>query len=170
MVNIGSKVKNDFLKECLSEVSSKIGKMVPIDDFNKNFCVVCVNHECSRAASGKLKFENRVNNWESIYFTGVSRADNNDPKFEHIRMQKFVTPNSNIYVLDEPNIIVPEPILKPDPVPDPTPKVVTPETPKVLVSPPQPVTQTNTQFNQGAMLTPDKTTVDPGQVFVFDDE
>jgi hypothetical protein len=170
--------KNDYLKECMSDVSSKLGRMIPIDDFNKNFCVVCVNHDCARGASG-LKFENRVNNWKSIYFDDVRRADENDPKFEHIRMKKFISPNNNTYVIQSDCPIMVNPVVPIDAVETAiveqdtsqvdAPKVVVqklPETP----APTLPASKANTEFNQGTMLTSDNTTINPGQVFVFDDE
>lgn len=77
--------KNDFLKECMSELPP-----IPIDEFNKGYCLLCGNHDCSRSAANNSKFEIRVNSWKERLFTNVNRANDRDPNFESIRQKKFL--------------------------------------------------------------------------------
>lgn len=84
-------MKPDFLKECMSDVG-----IVPINDFNKNYCMRCVNSQCSRSATNNHLFVKRVTNWEENLFKGVKRADENDPKYAQIRSQKFMPVIQNL--------------------------------------------------------------------------
>jgi len=183
--------KTDFLKECISDVSSKLHRMVPIDDFNRTFCVVCVNRDCARSKSNNLKFESRVNNWEDLYFNKVKRADNQDPQFESIRIKRFVSPEDrSTYIIKEPELepkpepktnLDPEPVLEPviqapekEPQPMDVPELNVPKPKESIPDPiPQAVDQvTNTPFVQGTMLPGSKqaTVLESSQVFVFDDD
>jgi hypothetical protein len=188
----------DYLKECISDVSGKLGRMVPIDDFNRTFCVVCVNRDCTRSKSNNLKFESRVNNWQDIYFNKVQRAADQDPKFENIRVKKFISPeDKNTYIIKDPEPVLAPPI--PEPALEPALELIVLETPPKALSVPeselsipelsvpepkkleyqnstnqiQISDQANTPFAQGTMLPGSKVeekVLEPGQVFVFDDD
>lgn len=185
--------KTDYLKDCISDVGSKLGRMVPIDDFNRAFCIVCVNSECSRSKSNNLKFEYRVSNWEDTLFNNVSRANSEDPEFEHIRIKKFLPmENKNTYVMETlPDLTPVDPPPKTETEPEPEPDQVMAQNTENLegientgdtgdienkISVPQSAPlpqQTNTEFKQGTMLpgsSSKEVSLDPGQVFVFDDE
>jgi len=86
--------KSDFLKECMSDVSSALGKIVPIDEFNQEFCVLCINKECARSRSNNLLFEQRAINWKNSLFKKIPRANETDPKYASIRSKNFtpITP------------------------------------------------------------------------------
>lgn len=179
--------KIDFLKDCISDVSGKLGRMVPIDDFNRAFCIVCVNNECARSKSSNLKFEHRVNNWQKNYFDEVPRADGQDPKFESIRIKRFISPgDQNVYVMSSETIpqSIPETSNSESIEPElettnseqdqmPQPLIEPKNEESSVIEPKVPEGQTNTEFIQGTMLpgSPSKDiSLDPGQVFVFDDE
>lgn len=82
-------MKNDYLKECLSDLSFKIKKSIPIDQFSAEFCVYCLNNSCVRSGSSALAFDRRVSNWESKYFLNVVRASDTDPSYDSIRGKWF---------------------------------------------------------------------------------
>lgn len=158
----------DFLgKECALQGLS-------IQEFQEAFCSRCLNKDCGRSIAGKSKFEQRVNSWEERLFTEVPRMAPNDPRFEGIHAQKFITLGKDrpyevqsAWVdprdLEEPpeiakpapvapEIVKPAPeIVKPEPVP---PEIVKPAA--VEPSPPPPVRQPgrvlNTPLQQGQML------------------
>lgn len=93
-------MKNDYLKECMSDIVSVIKKPVPINDFNNEFCKYCSNKECSRAGILTSLFHTRVNSWQQRFFIDPPRATDQDPKFESIRAKWFKPEiiNSNIPV------------------------------------------------------------------------
>lgn len=80
------KVKSDFLKECMSDVGQG-----PIDIFQKAFCSVCANRDCSRSTSSNLSFDRRVSNWKDDLFNNVPRANESDPNFARIRAKRFIS-------------------------------------------------------------------------------
>lgn len=74
--------KQDFLQECMSEF-----KGAPIDAFNREFCVLCSNRECSRSWGNSSVFDYRVKNWKEILFTNIARSKDTslgNPKFESV--------------------------------------------------------------------------------------
>lgn len=186
--------KYDFLKECMSDVSSALGKVVPINDFNQTFCIVCINKECTRSRSNNLLFEQRAINWKTTLFRDIPRASEDDPRYADIRSKNFVpvSPELNIATPEPDNIpentfdkteIIqqkmgiefkseepePEPELELDkPNPPPVPPEPTPPPPQI-----QPDTG-NTPFTQGTMLSGKKKEIilEPGQSYTFgsDDE
>ena len=84
------KILRDFLKECMSDVGQG-----PIDIFQKAFCSVCANRDCSRSTSSSLSFDKRVSNWKDDLFDNVPRADESDPNFARIRAKRFISINND---------------------------------------------------------------------------
>lgn len=71
-------MKNDYLRECLAEVTAKAKTSIPIDQFNLEFCKYCQNIECQRAGANNRLFENRARNWFNILFQDVHRLPEDD--------------------------------------------------------------------------------------------
>jgi len=63
----------------------------PIDVFQKAFCSVCANRDCSRSTSSSLSFDKRVSNWKNDLFDNVPRANESDPNFARIRAKRFIS-------------------------------------------------------------------------------
>lgn len=74
--------RRDLLRECND-------KDVPLEDFSRQFCVRCLQPECSRSLVGKSKFEQRVSGWEDKLFKQPPRMDLSDPRYEIIRGKRF---------------------------------------------------------------------------------
>lgn len=164
--------KVDFLQECMSEF-----KNAPIDAFNKEFCVVCSNRECTRSWGNASGFDNRVKNWREVLFTNVQRVDNPDfgnQKFEPVGRTPEIAPSAGFEPLSYDDI--PDT----DPAPAPTAAVQSrpveptkPESSSKPVQKPTGLPAANTPFNQPVMIGNQKNeekTESPGCVFVFDDE
>ena len=74
--------KPDFLQECMRGFTT-----VPLDDFNKLYCLVCSNRECSRSIGNSSLFDSRVKNWKKVLFDNIQRIESGDmcnPKFTSI--------------------------------------------------------------------------------------
>lgn len=186
-------MKRDYLKDCMGDIPG-----TPIDEFNRRYCVLCANRDCSRsAASTKVSFDRRVANWRSDLFDAVPRADDNDPGFASIRSKRFVPldASSPYEIQHHPSGVMLE---KPaDPQPDPSPAPAAAEQPAdppaAAAGPPEPaggatepeepdaaaripVASYNTPFQQGAMLPgapqkrPPEVVVDNGGTFTFGDD
>ena len=102
-------MKPDYLKECLSDITAKIKKSVPIDQFNAEFCVYCINKECARSASSNMLFDRRVNNWESLLFRDVPRAKENDPDYDDIRFRWYKVPEVSTERTATNNVVISAP-------------------------------------------------------------
>lgn len=89
-------MKSDFLNECLTDLTAKVKRSIPIDSFNAEYCAYCQNKECSRSGAKTQIFVTRVMNWESSLFINVPRAHENDPKYESIRGKWFRPPVINV--------------------------------------------------------------------------
>lgn len=180
-------MKNDFLKECMSDVGN-----MPMNDFNQYYCMRCNNHQCDRARVNNHIFVKRVTNWKENLFDNVQRADENDPKYAQIRSLRFMPKNPPLGDVtlnpdpmpspvvemprNEPVVAAPEPVLVPpnDDEPEATSVDDEPSEPDPVPSPsqPQPAAVKNTPFQQGYIMEEKK---DPGVLpvggtFVFDDE
>lgn len=59
--------------------------------FQSDWCSRCLNLECTRSLAGKTKFEARVSTWEERLFKNPPRMSPDDPRFEKIAAQKFIT-------------------------------------------------------------------------------
>jgi hypothetical protein len=60
---------------------------IPLDDFNKLYCLVCSNRECSRSIGNSSLFDSRVKNWKKVLFENIQRIESGDmcnPKFINI--------------------------------------------------------------------------------------
>jgi hypothetical protein len=84
----------DFLKECMSDVGQ-----TPLDIFQKSYCFVCGNRECSRSSANNLQFDRRVLNWKKDLFDEVPRADEFDQRFAQIRSKQFLPANQSPAVI-----------------------------------------------------------------------
>ncbi len=78
-------MKTDYLKECMGDITSAIKRSVSIDDFNREFCSVCMSKECSRSGNNNLLITLRARNWESDLFLNVPRASDQDSRYDAIR-------------------------------------------------------------------------------------
>lgn len=85
-------MKADFLQECLTDLSAKVKKSIPIDQFNNEYCIYCQNRDCSRSGAENRLFNVRASNWKSTLFDNVPRALPNDPSYESIRSKWFKPP------------------------------------------------------------------------------
>jgi hypothetical protein len=78
-------MREDYLRECLSEVSAKAKKAVPMDELQREFCSYCQNRECARSGASNMAFDRRTLNWNEDLFVNVQRAPDGDPAAERIR-------------------------------------------------------------------------------------
>ena len=176
--------KPDFLKECMSDVGQG-----PIDLFQKAFCFVCANRECSRSSANNMAFDRRMSSWKKDLFDNVPRADESDPRFASIRSKKFVTINNIEPIVVNSNIISnPETFISmstdgvsPTDIDIPTEQpVIQQPVIQQMTQPPtpsQPVqnsSQANTPFSHGAVLPGFKieqadVVIEPGGNFTFGD-
>lgn len=187
--------KQDFLRECMQGFTN-----VPIDEFNKAYCQVCLNSECSRSTSASA-FNARVSNWEERLFINPDRADDDDPKFAHIRAKHFVsaepgpkkiysgpsfeevkpkpepTPEKQV-APPHPDLEITESIPEPPPSPAEPSPIITPVTAPIITPAPAPAptTQvsppTNTDFEQGKVIGDGNKdiVIDPGGTYTFGSE
>lgn len=168
--------KADYLSECMSEFRG-----APIDAFNKEFCLVCSNRECSRSWGNSSVFDNRVKNWRKVLFESVPRV----PGLSKIAFE----PTDRV---PEVSVKKFEPIMHDldDDIPDTDPMgpiVTTSATPPISSSSPELITappsipaapavpnMVNTPFVQplviGGGKPTEETKAEPGCVFVFDDD
>lgn len=156
-------MKADFLQECMSDF-----KNVPIDAFNREYCVLCSNRECTRSWGNISRFDNRVKNWRKVLFEDVPRV--NDPSIANPGFTP-VDPGAvpEIHTTNFETVEPPEAVQMPK----------TQETPIKEKPAPTPKTAVdmNTQFDGPVMIggqkLPDAKTEEkaqPGCVFVFDDD
>jgi len=75
--------KRDLLSECNDQ-------KVPLQDFQRQFCVRCQQPECTRSRTGSSLFEDRVNHWYERLFSEVPRMDPADERFPSLSGQRFV--------------------------------------------------------------------------------
>lgn len=170
-------MKSDFLRECMSEVG-----MIPIDEFNKNICMRCVNQGCARSVSNNLLFVKRTNSWEDELFLNVKRAPDSDSEYDKFRSSKFVskTPSlGNISMNPIPEVPSTPPIIE---IQEPKLNNIDESANPESTINPEPINPNNispatgirnTPFTQGVMLN-EPSKVDPiipvGGTFVMDDE
>lgn len=83
---------NDFLKECMQDPALVKGPM-PIDEFNKQVCMQCINSECARSRMVGMSTFVRAQNWKRDLFDNVPRAREDDPRYASIRALRFISPN-----------------------------------------------------------------------------
>ena len=158
---------------------------VPINEFNKVYCLRCGRVECSRSAGSGLSFTNRALNWKHDLFEAPPRADDNDPMFADIRAKKFISASDQVEQVSPKIIQVPVQITKeskPNPlgieIIEEQPEQANPEPPTqepVQVVNPPINRLVNTKFNQGAMIgnpnpqTKQEVVIAPGGTFSFGD-
>jgi hypothetical protein len=167
----------DYLRECISDPALVKGPM-PIDEFNKCYCVRCIRTDCTRSTGNNLGFMRRVKNWRHDLFEAPPRAADNDPSFNTIRAKQFIQvsehSNSNVYI---PTFVSIEASPKQT-----EPELIQPKIPESTKQPEQTlstptITQINTPFIQGTILydeqkipqTPQNIELNPGGTFTFKD-
>jgi hypothetical protein len=65
---------------------------IPEEDFRLTFCNRCLSEECTRSQlSQGGAFEQRVRTWHDRLFSDVNKMPPEDPRFQTISAQKFVT-------------------------------------------------------------------------------
>lgn len=109
---------------------SKLGNLT-LDVFNRTYCVVCGNRECSRSSANASAFDMRVLNWKKDLFESVPRAPEGDPSYDNIRAKKFLPMNKPVEINTYEVQITPEPRI-------PSVKIVE-ETPQLEISFDKPV-------------------------------
>jgi len=164
--------KQDYLRDCMAQFRG-----VPIDAFNREFCTVCSNRECSRSWGNASVFNARVKNWRSVLFENVPRIvapDQANPNFLPVDAGRVPEIRTSAFETS------PAP-LSYDDVPDTQPEIATSDqgasvqgeqpTPTAAPTP----LGVNTPFQQPVMLpgapkVEEKAGPAQGNVFVFEDE
>lgn len=171
----------DFLRECMSDPALVQGQ-VPIDEFNKAYCVRCVQKECARAGLNGSLLARRAATWRTNLFESPPRAAENDPKYQAIRAKKFLQTSNEVVELrnngvnyevqtrempealrkntPEPPALDPQPapprfVAPPEPPPEPPAaleRVEPPPDPPAAPSPRLDAPPQNTPFDQGTVL------------------
>jgi len=77
----------DYMHDC-----NNLG--VSEEDFQRIWCIRCVQQECHRSHQGKTRFEARVATWEARLFTDVPRMPTSDPRYPDLANREFSTPES----------------------------------------------------------------------------
>lgn len=99
--------RRDMLPEC-----NDAG--LALEAFQADWCARCLNLECTRSIGGKSKFEARVSTWEERLFLNPPRMAPDDPRFEKIAAQKFITidvgrtPNVSSAWVDPTDLVEPQ--------------------------------------------------------------
>jgi hypothetical protein len=91
-------MSQDFLRECMSDPALVQGQ-VPIDEFNKAYCVRCVQKECARAGLNGSLLARRAATWHTNLFEKPPRAAEDDPRYQSIRAKKFLQTSSEVVEL-----------------------------------------------------------------------
>ena len=91
-------MSQDFLRECMSDPALVQGQ-VPIDEFNKAYCVRCVQKECARAGLNGSLLARRAATWHTSLFEKPPRAADDDPRYQSIRAKKFLQTSSDVVEL-----------------------------------------------------------------------
>ena len=183
-------MKEDYLKECLSEVSAKAKKAIPMDDFQREFCVYCMNRECARSGASSMLFDRRAANWYKDLFVDVQRAPPGDETAAAI-VGKWAPANFKVLLpVQQEAVPVPSavPIVSAPPavpmpqeaVPMPQEAVPMPQEAVPMPSEPEHVTPpparkvlpgaANTPFDNPMFIGPapsDEQVLDPGGTFTF---
>jgi len=76
--------RRDLLAECIQPGTA-------VDTLAREWCARCANPECVRSFVGQLKFDQRVQDWEEKLFKNPPRLAADDPRFNRIVAQKFIT-------------------------------------------------------------------------------
>lgn len=155
----------------------------PIDEFNRAFCLKCYSKECSRSQLHNSAFEKRTENWKSILFTNVPRADEKDSRFDNFRSKRFLPLNKISEISSfqfeskepEPEEETPVTLVIKPPVENP-PKteemtIPAPKSTKEIVSETN-VIPDNTPFVQGKMIQQEgaQVIIEPGGTFSFNSD
>src|SRR5574338_854823 len=81
---MGGQRRIDLLPECNLNGA-------PLEMFADQCCKHCINPECTRSTFGGSKFDQRTSTWLSRLFTEVPKLAPNDPRFQSIAGQKFLS-------------------------------------------------------------------------------
>ncbi len=100
----------DFIKECIMDPALTQG-VIPIDVFQKEMCVKCLQPQCLRSLSTKVSFDQRVQNWEENLFINPPTASETDPNFNYIREKKFLSKEEPISINVSPVNVDPVSVL-----------------------------------------------------------
>ncbi|OPZ38222.1 MAG: hypothetical protein BWY99_01682 [Synergistetes bacterium ADurb.BinA166] len=101
--------KDDFLRECMTDPALNPDNRTPIDEFNRKYCVVCCNRDCSRSAAGGLAFDRRALNWKKDLFDEVPRAEEGDSSYDSIRRKVFRPAQESLSISTAQAPVVPVP-------------------------------------------------------------
>jgi len=173
-------MKEDYLKECLSEVSAKAKKAIPMDDFQREFCVYCMNRECARSGASSMLFDRRAANWYKDLFVDVQRAPPGDETAAAI-VGKWAPSNFKVPLPVQQEVVPAPPVVSAPPaVPMPQEAVPMPQEAVPMPSEPEHVAPAptrkvlpgaaNTPFDNPMFIGPapsDEQVLDPGGTFTF---
>jgi hypothetical protein len=103
------RVAMDFLRDCMNDVQNP-----PLDQFQRNWCLVCANRECERAGMNRSTFDHRAKNWKDTLFNKVPRAASDDPRYDNVRSKLFLptsgkTPDVKVFMPGVPTVEPPAP-------------------------------------------------------------
>ena len=160
---------------------------IPMDQFNKAYCLVCANRECSRSGLNLSAFDRRAINWKSDLFDNVVRPSESDPQYQSVRSKQFLPVarhggevNTHTSPVRFETVVQEMPTVVEHPVESPV--VVVPVPAETKGPKPAPITPPaleNTPFIQGTMLpgapspapqtpqTPGDIIISPGGSFTF---
>lgn len=82
-------MKQDYIAECLSDITKAINRSVPIDAFCSEYCKYCQNPTCSRSGMNNGLFQLRAKNWYNDLFANPRIAGLNDRQYDSLR-EKWV--------------------------------------------------------------------------------
>lgn len=154
-----------------------------MDAFQKEFCIYCLNKDCSRSGGSNMLFERRATNWYKDLFESPLRLDENDEKARKIISIWTPPPkfeSEPVIVKKEPeSIVIPEEV-KTDKVENP-PEFheesveINPIPPAPTQPAPIPVKKaTNTPFSNpgyvGGKPEVEEKIMEPGGTFTFGDD
>ena len=101
-------MKEDYLRECISDINNALKKSVPLDQFSAEFCVYCINNKCARSGANNTLFQKRVNGWYENLFLNVPRVDGSDPKHLEIQSRWFKKPDPIITKIEVETPVITE--------------------------------------------------------------
>ncbi len=159
---------------------SKLGNLT-LDVFNRTYCAVCGNRECSRSIANASAFDVRVLNWKKDLFESVPRAPDGDSSYDNIRAKKFlpITKSGNINTYEAQ--ITPEPKIQSVKTVESSPQLeMNFDKPELKIQPITTISQQssqqnlpfNTPFTHGVMIKniePEskENVSEPGSTFIF---
>ncbi len=149
-------MKADFLKECLTDLTAKVKKSIPIDQFNSEYCMYCQNRDCSRSGAENRLFNVRTSNWKYNLFENVPRALPDDPNYEPIRAKWFKPPQVIINPQPDPPKEQEEKVFLPPPPDDMNTELEASGTEELMINPEEESVQEPSKVHSKEPIVPAK--------------